>query len=169
MDIEITDPDKIWELRLHLGDLGDIDQGDDQFLTDEHYQYFINRYTSKDGVYNFRGALGSSAMAILPILAKTGARQRIGQEEIYGKELVDNWLAFLKLLKKPSYSGITPVVYIGGVTRESTAYYANNPDLIDPPFYRGQKDRSPYWKYRREQFLNSVIEPEEIKAFKTRY
>ena len=36
MVIEITDPDKIWELRLGLGDLGDITMGDDQHLSVQH-------------------------------------------------------------------------------------------------------------------------------------
>ena len=39
--IPITDPEKIWELRLHLGDLGDLAMGDDQLLSDESYQFFI--------------------------------------------------------------------------------------------------------------------------------
>jgi len=161
MDIAITDPDKIWELRLYLGDLGDLEQGDDQYLSDEAYQFYINKYTSPPGVYSFRKALIAAAMAILPILSRTGARQRIGQEEVYGKELVDSWLAFLKLLQKGKYTGASPTVYFGGVYRDSTAFYATSPQFIDPPFYRGQQARSPYWQHKRQEFLNHVLEPEE--------
>lgn len=163
MDIEITTPDKIWELRLYLGDLGDLEKGDDQYLSDEHYQFFINKYTTVEGTYSFRKALIGSAMAILPQLAHGAARQRVGQEEIYGKELLDSWLSFLKLLQKGKYTGASPTVYFGGVYRDVTAFYATSPEFIDPPFYRGQKDRSPYWKYKRQEFMNHVIEPEEQK------
>lgn len=166
MVIEITDPDKIWELRLALGDLGDITLGDDQHLSDEAYQFFINNATNDKDVYYKRKALMQAAMAILANISHGGARQRIGQEEIYGKELVDSWLAFLKLLQKPSYTGLgTPVVYFGGVYREAMEFYATNPEIVDPAFYRGQQDRSPAWKYKRQQTFNSVVEPEETKHF----
>lgn len=168
MNIPITDPDKIWELRLYLGDLGDLAMGDDQYLSDEAYQFIINKYTKPnpppDGTYQFRKALIAAAMSILALLAHSGARQRVGQEDIYGKELVDSWLAFLKLLQKGKYTGASPVVYFGGVYRDMTAYYATHPNMIDPPFYRGQQDRSPYWKYKRKEFLKFVQEPEESKA-----
>ncbi len=164
MVIEITDPDKIWELRLALGDLGDITMGDDQHLSDEAYQFFINNATNEQGIYYKRKALMQAAMAILANISHGGARQRIGQEEIYGKELVDSWLAFLKLLQKPNYNGLgTPVVYFGGVYRDAMAFYANNPEFVDPAFYKGQQDRTPSWKYKRGYGFNTVVEPEESK------
>lgn len=164
MDIPITDPDKIWELRLYLGDLGDPEMGDQGILSDEAYQYFINKATNPETKeYYFRKALMGAAMSILATLTKGGARQRIGQEEIYGKELVDSWLLFLKELKKPSSRGVTPTVYIGGTVRDATAYYATSMEFIDPPFYRGQQDRSPYWENKRQEFLDFVKEPEELK------
>lgn len=163
--IPITDPEKIWELRLHLGDLGDLAMGDDQLLSDESYQFFINKATNPTTkTYNFKKALMGSAMAVLANLSRTAMRQRIGQEDIYGKELFDAWLTFIKLLNDPKYSGGgSPIVYFGGVLRSTTECYANNPEFIDPPFYRGQKDRSPYWVTRRREWLGKTIEPEEWK------
>lgn len=164
MDIPITDPDKIWELRLYLGDLGDPEMGEEGLLSDSAYQYFINKATNPETKeYAFRRALMGAAMSILALLTRGGARQRIGQEEIYGKELVDSWLLFLKELKKPSSRGVTPTVYVGGTVRDATAYYATSMEFIDPPFYRGQQDRSPYWEYKRREFLGLVKEPEELK------
>ena len=163
--IPITDPEKIWELRLHLGDLGDLAMGEDQLLSDESYQFYVNKATNPTTEkYNFKKALIGSAMAILALLTRTAMRQRIGQEDIYGKELFDSWLAFIKLLQDPKYNGGgSPVVYFGGVLRSTTEYYANNPEFIDPPFYRGQKDRSPSWEVRRRQWLGKTVEPEEWK------
>ena len=138
--IPITDPEKIWELRLHLGDLGDLAMGDDQLLSDESYQFFINKATNPTTkTYTFKKALMGSAMAVLANLSRT-------------------------LLNDPKYSGGgSPIVYFGGVLRSTTECYANNPEFIDPPFYRGQKDRSPYWVTRRREWLGKTIEPEEWK------
>lgn len=152
--------EKIWELRLYLGDLGDITMGEDQYLSDDAYLFFIRKYT-KDDHYNFRASLYGAAVAILAQLVRLGARQRIGQEEIYGKELVDSWMLFLKELQKPKNFGVSPTVYIGGVVRDTVAYYATSPEFIDPPFYKGQQDRSPYWRHKRLEYLNYVKEPEE--------
>ena len=165
MDIIVTDPDKIWELRLYLGDLGDIEQGEDQFLSDEAYQYFITKYTKPDGTYYFRSALMSAGISILAQLAGQGARQRVGQEEIYGKELVDSWVKFLQMLQKGKYQGGgSPTIYVGGVLREATAFYARNPEFIDSPFYRGQQARTPYWDRKRLEFWDTVVEPEERRT-----
>ena len=83
--IPITDPEKIWELRLHLGDLGDLAMGDDQLLSDESYQFFINKATNPTTkTYTFKKALMGSAMAVLANLSRTAMRQRIGQEDSYG-------------------------------------------------------------------------------------
>lgn len=163
MDIQITDPDKIWELRLYLGDIGDQEAGEDQLLQDKDYQYFINKNTNKDGKYAFKKTLMNCALSILAYLTRGGARQRIGGEEIFGKELVDSWLLFLKTLQDPKFNGSTPSVYVGGTVRSATEYLATNPDYIDPPFYRGQQNRSPYWETRRTYFLDTVIEPVELK------
>lgn len=162
MVIEITDPDKIWELRLTLGDLGD-GTGADQYLSDEQYQYFINKYTDPDtGVLAERKTLLAAAMAILPILARNGARQRVGQEEIYGKELLDSWLAFIKMLQSNKYNGTSaPFVYFGGVYRDAVAFYETNPEFVDSPFYSGKSEEAPNWKYRRQFINNQVIEPAE--------
>lgn len=160
MVIPITDPDKIWEMRLTLGDLGD-GTGGDQYLSDEQYQYFINKYTVDTVLYE-RKALLAAAVAILPILARNGARQRVGQEEIYGKELLDSWLAFIKLLQNPKYNGAAaPFVYFGGVYRDTTTFYETNPEFVDSPFYSGQHEEAPNWKYRRQFINNQVVEPAE--------
>ena len=144
MDIVVTDPDKIWELRLYLGDLGDIEQGEDQFLSDEAYQYFITKYTKPDGTYSFRSALMSAGMSILAQLAGQGARQRVGQEEIYGKELVDSWVKFLQMLQKGKYQGGgSPTIYVGGVLREATAFYAPNPTTSNTPNPAPEPSQSP--------------------------
>lgn len=162
MIIEITDPDKIWEMRLTLGDLGD-GTGTDQYLSDEQYQFFINKYTdTTTGTFYQRKALLAAAMAILPILARNGARQRVGQEEIYGKELLDSWLAFIKLLQSPKYNGAAaPFVYFGGVYRDTVAFYETNPEFVDSPFYNGKSEEAPSWKYCRQFINNQVIEPAE--------
>ena len=167
MNIPITDPDKIWELRLYLGDMGDLAMGEDQLQSDEGYQFYINKYTDKDGNYNFKKALMASAMSILAVLQKTAFHQRVGQEDVYGKELFDSWLEFIKLLQNNKFNGGgSPVVYFGGVLRSTTEFYATNPEFVNSPFYRGQKDRSPYWETRRRDWFGNTVEPEEWKQYR---
>ena len=142
-------------LRLEFGDTDEYDQ----VLTDESYQYFINKYG--DSPRNLRKQLGG---AILAKFAKEGYRQRVGQEDAYKGERYKNYFDWLRnKIEKPFLSGNLPAVYIAGVDRMTVAEYETRMDLIDSVFYRGQTARKPDWKSYRYFYPRTVVEPEEIK------
>lgn len=66
-------------------------------------------------------------------------------------------------IKDPFLSGNVPKIYVGGVFREDVESYDKRIDLIDSMFYKGQADRSPYWRYKRRYTPNNVLELEETK------
>ena len=100
----------IHALRLEFGDVDEYDY----ILTDESYQYYLNKYPlSPKTVSKYVGN------AILAKLAKDGFRQRVGQEEAFLGERYKNYLDWLKQkVSNPLLSGAVPAVYvvIGSVT-----------------------------------------------------
>ena len=131
----------IHALRLEFGDVDEYDY----ILTDESYQYYLNKYPlSPKTVSKYVGN------AILAKLAKDGFRQRVGQEEAYLGERYKNYLDWLKQrISNPSLLGRAPVVYVGGVFIEAVDYYENNPELVDSVFFRGQHSERPEWLHKR--------------------
>ncbi|HCA4016359.1 TPA: hypothetical protein MPW60_003075, partial [Listeria monocytogenes] len=72
----------IHALRLEFGDVDEYDY----ILTDESYQYYLNKYPlSPKTVSKYVGN------AILAKLAKDGFRQRVGQEEAFLGERYKNY------------------------------------------------------------------------------
>lgn len=141
-------------LRLEFGDLDEYNY----ILTDESYQYFINKYpTSPNTVSKMVG------LAILAKFAKEGYRQRVGQEEAYLGDRYKNYLDFLKQkASNPLLSGIVPAVWVGGVLRDSVEYLEENPEYVDSMFYRGQHARTPYWNNKRFAGKRNTKEVEEL-------
>lgn len=127
----------IHRLRLEYGDVDEYDY----ILSDESYQYFINKYPNSENQ-----ASKNVGMAIAANFARNGYRQRVGQEEAYLGERYTNYLDWLKQkISNPLLSGRVPAVYVGGVFVDSIKYYDNNPDLVASQFFRGQQDQTrPY-------------------------
>lgn len=141
-------------LRLEFGDTDDLVI----WLTDNDYQYYIDKYPTNERVRN-----REISLAMINKLALTGIRERSGAEERYGKEAFDNFfLAFKERIRNPALGNMLPISYFGGVYREDKADRATNVDLIQQPFYRGQDDERADWQtYRQYRTLDTVIEPEE--------
>ena len=139
----IFDPtnNPIHALRLEFGDVDEYDY----ILTDESYQYYLNKYPlSPKTVSKYVGN------AILAKLAKDGFRQRVGQEEAFLGERYKNYLDWLKQkVSNPLLTGAAPAVYVGGVFRDVVEWYENHPYLIDSVFYRGQHSGVPGWVSKR--------------------
>lgn len=132
----------IHALRLEFGDIDEYDY----ILSDESYQYFINKYALTSPTVISR----SIGNAILAKLAKDGFRQRVGQEEAFLSERYKNYLDWIKQkVSNPLLSGVVPAVYVGGVFRDVVEYYENHPNLVDSMFYRGQHSGIPYWLSKR--------------------
>lgn len=147
----------IHALRLEFGDL-DLDF---PILTDESYQYFLNTYNKSPKM--LRKHLG---MTIAATFAKHGFRQRVGQEDAYYGERYKNYMDWLnKKLSNPFLSGNIPLVYVGGVVRETVAEYETRLDLIDSTFYRGQTAKKPDFLHHRKFTRCGVIEPEARDRF----
>lgn len=141
-------------LRLEFGDTDDLVI----WLTDNDYQYYIDRYTTNTKLRN-REIL----LALLSKLAITGIRERSGAEERYGKDAFDNYFALIKeKLRNPALGNILPISYFGGVYREDKANIATDPRLVPQPFYRNQNDGRADWQgYREYKAFDKVVEPEE--------
>ena len=89
----------IHALRLEFGDVDEYDY----ILTDESYQYYLNKYPlSPKTVSKYVGN------AILAKLAKDGFRQRVGQEEAFLGERYKNYLDWLK----QNYSLVLYLLYM---------------------------------------------------------
>ena len=131
----------IHALRLEYGDLDEYDY----ILSDQSYQYFIDKYPNSPIV-----ASKHVGMAILAKFARDGYRQRVGQEEAYFGERYKNYLDWIKQkIANPSLSGRVPAVYVGGVNREIIQHYENSPEFVDSTFYRGQQADRPSWLHKR--------------------
>ena len=145
----------IHALRLEFGDLDEYNY----ILSDESYQYFIDKYGSSPTL--LRRNLGNSLLATY---ASEGYRQRVGQEEAYLGERYENYKDWLiNKITNPFLSGTIPAVYVGGVARESVDEYENRLDLIDSTFYRGQHARRPDWLNKRIARRTGTREEEEQK------
>jgi len=104
--------------------VGDVDL-EFEYLTDDWYNYFINR---NDGNLN-RSSL-DAARAILASF--TGSvREKTDQVEIYGNELFENYLNFLNnFVTNPSLSPLgPPVPYFGGLSISDMQNKRDNSDL----------------------------------------
>ncbi|QGH73842.1 hypothetical protein [Vibrio phage vB_VhaM_VH-8] len=131
----------IHALRLEYGDLDEYDY----ILSDQSYQYFIDKYPNSPTVASKR-----VGMAILAKFAREGYRQRVGQEEAYFSERYKNYLDWIKQkIANPSLSGRVPAVYVGGVLRDTVEYYETDGKFVDSSFYRGQQADKPSWLYKR--------------------
>lgn len=139
----------IHALRLEYGDLDEYDY----ILTDQSYQYFIDKYPLSPTVAN-----KNIGMAILAKFAREGYRQRVGQEEAYLGERYKNYLDWIKQkIANPSLSGRVPAVYVGGVNREIIEKYENDLEFVDSTFFRGQQADRPSWLYKR--YMNRLPTP----------
>ena len=124
-------------LRLEFGDMDEYDY----ILSDESYQYFLNKYS--DSPATVSRCVGN---AILAKMAKDGFRQRVGQEEAFFSERYKNYLEWLKQkVSNPLLSGMAPAVFVGGVLRDSVEWYDTHPHLMDSVFYRGQHSGKHDW------------------------
>ena len=152
-DEEITE--KTLELRLEYGDTDEYYY----ILQDSDYKILINKYYC----YGDTKLNTEVGMTIAFKMSHTGVRERIGQEERYGKEAFDNFFALLtKKLKDPSFGYLAPIAYFGGTYRDESEYYATSPEFSWQPFYRGSHTGTPMWKGKRIYKVNGqIIEPYE--------
>ncbi|MEG0407477.1 MAG: hypothetical protein RR623_01265 [Bacilli bacterium] len=147
--------DKTLELRLEYGDT------DEYFyvLQDSEYKILVNKYHC----YGDRKLSVEVGMTMLFKMSHTSIRERVGQEERYGKEAFDNFFKLLqKKLKDPTFGYLAPIAYFGGTYSCESEYYAKSPEFTWQPFYRGSHSGTPMWKGKRIYKVNGeIIEPYE--------
>lgn len=143
------------DLRLEWGDT------DEYFfiLQDSDYARLIKRHYPN----GYRSLSREVGQTIGFKMAHGAVRERVGQEERYGKEAFDAFMELLnKKLKDPSFGAIAPMAYFGGTYRDVTAYYATDPKFTWQPFYQGSETGVPTWRGHRIYKINGeVIEPYE--------
>jgi hypothetical protein len=108
-------------IRLKIGDI-DVDF---EIISDQWYQYYLNLGYTENAV-----AL-EIARKILAQYAGSGAREREGQVEVYGKERFDSYLKWLKDLVN---SGLmSPAIpYAGGISISDMVDNDSNLDNVRP-------------------------------------
>lgn len=151
---EVTD--LIVDLRLEYGDT------DEYFLILQDSDY--TRLIQKNHCYGMTGLSRLVGTAIAMKMAHSAVRERVGNEERYGKEAFDAFMSLLtKKLKDPAFGSIAPLAYFGGTYRDVTEYYATNPEFSWQPFYRGSETKVPTWKGHRIYKVNGqeIVEPYE--------
>lgn len=145
--------DKTLELRLEYGDT------DESYyiLQDSEYKMIVNKFHCLGD----RKLSIETGMTMLFKMSHTSVRERVGQEERYGKEAFDNFYKLLeKKLKDPTFGYLAPIAYFGGTYRDESEYYATSPEFTWQPFYRGSHTGTPMWKGRRIHKVNGqIIEP----------
>ena len=132
----------ILDLRLEYGDT------DEYFyiLQDSDYARIVQKYHCI-GYSTMSRTVG---MAIAMKMSHTALRERVGQEERYGKEAFDAFMSLLtKKLKDPAFGMLAPLAYFGGTYRCESEYYAKSNEFTWQPFYRGSETNVPMWKGRR--------------------
>lgn len=101
-------------VRLNVGDIWP----DMEWLHDEDYLYFINKYNGNEN----RATL-DAARTILFVLARY-TRERTGDIEVYGGDIANNYFRALELmLKDPNAAISLAMPYAGGISR--TDMHAN--------------------------------------------
>lgn len=139
-------------LRLEFGDI----DPDFPRISNEAYQYYIDKYSEKPN--RLKKEIGLAILAYLT----AGVRERSGQEERYGSEEFKNYRDFLeKKISDINFSGICPIIYVGGVSREVIEYYENNPDFVDSIFFRGYHSRKAATRHKRIEDGFGLSNPEE--------
>ena len=122
----------ILDLRLEYGDT------DEYFyiLQDSDYARIVQKYHCI-GYSTMSRTVG---MAIAMKMSHTALRERVGQEERYGKEAFDAFMSLLtKKLKDPAFGMLAPLAYFGGTYRCESEYYAKSNEFTWQPFYRGSE------------------------------
>ena len=130
-------------LRIMLGDLDDVNP----IYQDEEIDYFLSLNND-----NIQAAFYQLALSILPKFTRM-ARERAGQIEVYGGDYFNNYLAWIKLISKPtapSFQLVDGGMFYGGIDRDQAQQYFLDPNIVNQPFYRGQFFRIPnHMGYRR--------------------
>lgn len=130
-------------LRILLGDLDEVNP----IYQDEEIEYFLTANND-----NIQATFYQLAVSLLPKFARF-ARERAGQIEVYGGDYFNHYLAWIKLISKPTSASFQLVdggMYFGGIDKEQTQKFFLDPSIVSQPFYRGQFFRMPnHMGYRR--------------------
>lgn len=120
----------IEECRLNVGDFGDP-----QILTDEDYQYFLDKY---DG--NVRRASLDAARAILFYLARWPTRERTGDLEVWNDWANAYRKALEAFLNDPNFNVPNALAYAGGTSKADMLANDSNNDNVRMKIYQGISD-----------------------------
>lgn len=120
----------IEECRLNVGDFGDP-----QILTDEDYQYFLDKY---DG--NVRRASLDAAMAILFYLARWPTRERCSDIEVWNDWANAYRKALETFIKDPNFNVPNAIAYAGGTSKADMLANDANNDNVRQQIYQGFSD-----------------------------
>ena len=120
----------IEEVRLLTGDFGDP-----QILTDEDYQYFLDKY---DG--NVRRASLDAARAILFYLARWPTKERTGDLEVWNDWANAYRKALEAFIKDPNFNVPNAIAYAGGTSKADMRSNDANNDNVRQQIYQGFSD-----------------------------
>ncbi|MNF36760.1 hypothetical protein D3C85_607420 [compost metagenome] len=137
-------------VRLLVGDIWP----DIEMLTDNDYQYYLDKYGGKEN----RAAI-DAARAILFKLARL-TRERTGDIEVYGSEWFKNYKAALELMiKNPDLTLSTLMPYAGGISKSDMCSNDSNPDNVTRDIFIGFTEGKKLYE------KNVVLELNEDTAF----
>ena len=118
----------IQEVRLMVGDFAD----DYQVLTDEDYQYFLDKY---DG--SVRRASLDAARAIMFFIARWPTRERTGDIEVWNEWANAYRNALLSFINDPNFNIPNALAYAGGISKSDMKANDANNDNVRPDIYQG--------------------------------
>lgn len=120
----------IEQVRLMVGDVGDT-----PILTDEDYQFLLDKYDD-----SVRRAALDAAQAILFQLASYPTRERTGDIEVWN-EWANAYRKALELfITNPAYSIPSAIAYAGGISKSDMKANDLDNDNVQKKIYQGISD-----------------------------
>jgi hypothetical protein len=120
----------IEQARLYVGDFGDP-----QILTDEDYQFFLDKYEG-----SVRRAAIDAAVAILFYLTRWPTRERTDSIEVWNEWANAYRKALETFIKDPNFSVPNAIAYAGGTSKSDMLANDANNDNVRPQIYQGMSD-----------------------------
>lgn len=120
----------IEEVRLLVGDFGDP-----EILTDEDYQYFLDKY---DG--NVNRAAQDAARSIMFYLARWNTRERTGDIEVWNDWANAYRKALESFINDPNFNVPNAIAYAGGTSKQDMLVNDSTQDNVRMKLYQGISD-----------------------------
>lgn len=117
----------IEEVKVMVGDIGQT-----PILTDDTYQYFLDKYSG-----SVKRASVDAAKTIMYFLTRMPTRERTGDIEVWNNWSRDYMAALKLFLKDAALNSFNPIAYAGGVSKRDMFSNDANSDNVRPRLYKG--------------------------------